>query len=231
MEKWVDHVNKENVNNLSATAERTNLNDIKTFSIEIQKYIHSSCARMAELLKVLDLKLKEIKLINGKIQSVSNRKVGGKINKKNLTAVKIKAIKLKKALKKEKVLVKKVMKEIQKKQLKIVKILAVYDKKFAKKNQSKIQDLLTAINLKLKSDMKLPYFKIAYQNFISSVIASSKNLSEKEFKNYQDTASTLIKKYWKGYLKKAKAEFEKNKKLASRKKGKKSKKSAIKKLK
>lgn len=187
---------------------------------------------MGELLKVLDLKIKEIKIINGKIATVSNRKSTGKLNKKNLTAVKLKSMKLKKVLKKEQIIMKKVMKEIQKKQQKMVKILAVYDKKFANKNQSKIQDLLTAINLKLKSDMKLPYFKIAYQNFISAVIASSKNLSQKEFKNYQHTADKLIKKYWKGHLKKAKEEYEKNKKLASRKKAKKShKKSSIKKLK
>lgn len=232
MEKWVDHVSKENVDSLSATAERSNLGDIKTFSIEIQKYIHASCARMADLLKLLDFKLKEVKLINQKISSVSNRKITGKFNKKNLSVVKIESIKLKKALKKEKVLVRKVMKEIQKKQKKILKILSVYHKNFAKKNQSKIQSLLTSINLKLKSDMKLPYFKIAYQNFISSVIASSKNLSQKELKNHQDTAFKLIKKYWKGYLKKAKEEYEKNKKLAYRKKSKKAhKKSSIKKFK
>jgi len=94
-----------------------------------------------------------------------------------------------------------------------------------------MQNLLTAINLKLKSDMKLPYFKIAYQNFISSVIASSKNLSEKELKNSQSTAQVLINKYWKGYLKKAKEEYEKNKKMEKRKSKKSSKKSSIKKIK
>ena len=236
---------KENPAGMPKTQEIANLNDIKVFSIEIQKYIHGACAKMANLLKMLDLKLKEIKLIDQKIMTVATGKTMKNLSKKKLSAVKVKAKKLKKAMEKEKILVKRVMKEIQMKQKKILKVIKVYDSKMLKgKGQANIQDLLTSINLKLKSYMHLAYFKDAYQNFIGSVIASSRNMSPKELKSYHHTAQVLIKKYWKKYLNKAKADFKKShkkthkahkgkkgKKGKKAKKAKKGKKSAIRKIK
>jgi hypothetical protein len=220
LEKWVKKLVKENPSKMSKTTEIANLNDIKVFSIEIQKYIHEACAKMSNLLKMLDLKLKEIKLIDQKIATFATGKAMKKLSKKKISAVKLKAKKLKKAMKKEKVLVQKVMKEIQNKQKKILKVIKTYESKKDKgKGNLNIKNILTSINLKLKSFMHLPYFKDAYQNFIGSVIASSRNLSPKDLKNYHHSSQVLIKKYWKKYLDKAKADYNKK-----HKKGKKAKK-------
>jgi len=234
LEKWVKKLMKENPKGMPKTQEIANLNDIKVFSIEIQKYIHGACANMANLLKMLDLKLKEIKLIEKKMATLATGKAAKKMSKKKLSAVKIKAKKLKKALAKEKLLIQRVMKEIQSKQKKIMQVIKVYDSKILKgKGQANMKNLLTSLNNKLKSFMHLPYFKDAYQNFIGSVIASSRNMSPKELKNYHKTAQILIKKYWKKYLNKAKAAYKKahGHKKVQKKKSKKGKKSAIRKLK
>ena len=228
---------KENPKGMANTQKLANLNDIKVFSIEIQKYIHGACGGMANLLKMLDLKLKEIKLIEQKISTLATGKAAKKLSKKKLSAVKVKAKKLKKAMAKEKLLIQRVMKEIQMKQRKIMKVIKTYDSKILKgKGQENIKNLLTSLNLKLKSFMHLPYFKEAYQNFIGSVIASSRNMSPKDLKNYHHTAQVLIKKYWKKYLEKAKAAYKKThkktkKSKAKKGKGKKGRKSPIKKIK
>lgn len=230
------------------TQQIANLNDIKVFSIEIQKYIHGSCGNMANLLKMLDLKLKEIKIVDQKIGTLLTGKAAKKLHKKKLSKAKIKAKKLKKALAKEKLIIEKVMKEIQAKQKDIMKVIKTYDKKIMKgKGQANMKNILTSLNNKLKSFMHLPYFKIAYHNFIGSVIASSRNMSPKQLKDYHGTARILIKKYWKKYLEKAKEEYnkkhkktkkskkakktKKNKKSKKTKKSKKGKKSPIKKIK
>jgi hypothetical protein len=197
---------------MAKTQQIANLNDIKVFSIEIQKYIHSACGEMTNLLKTLDLKLKEINLIDKKINSVTTDKAKKNFSKKKISLDKKKAINLKKAMLKEKILIRKVMNEIKNKQNKIMKIIKIYDSKNLKgKGQENIKNILTSLNLKLKSYMHLPYFKVAYQNFIGSVIASSRNMSPKELKNYHNTSIVLIKKYWSNYLNKAKADYMKMK--------------------
>jgi len=222
LEKWVNHLAKENINGLSNSAEIANLNEIRTMSISMQKYIHATCSKISSYLKVLDLKLKEIRIVDDKIKGLFT-----KTNfKKALTGVKAKTAKLKKAMSKEKVVVKRVMQGIQQKQKKLLKVLSVYDSKFTAKNQSKLQDLLTSINLQLRPQMSLPYFKKAYGIFISAFLTKSKNLSQKQLVNYQQTASDLIKQDWGKALEKAKKEWLKSKgntKKAKRK-GKKSRK-------
>merc|ERR1712151_797493 len=136
------------------------------------------------------------------------------------------AKKLKIAMAKEKLIIKKVMKEIQMKQKKIIQVIKAYDSKILKgKGEENIKHILISLNAKLKSFMHLPYFKEAYQNFMGSVIASSRNMSPKQLKDYHGTARTLIKKYWKKYLEKAKADYKKtHKKSKKAKKAKKAKK-------
>lgn len=208
-----------------------NLNDIKVFSIEIQKYIHEACGNMANLLKMLDLKLKEIHLINQKINTFASGKTAKKLSGKKLSAAKLKAKILKKAMAKEKLVINRVMKEIQQKQKNILKVIKVYDPKMMKgKGQENIKNILTSLNLKLKSFMHLPYFKEAYKNFIGSVIASSRNFNPKQLKDYHTTAKVLINKYWKNYLNKAKKEYLKRNKIV-KSKSHRHRKSSIKKLK
>jgi hypothetical protein len=215
---------KESPKGMAKTAQIANLNDIKVFSIEIQKYIHGACANMANLLKMLDLKLKEIKIVDLKISSLLTGKAAKKSYQKQDSAAKKKAKILKKALAKEKLIIEKVMKEIQEKQKEIMKVIKTFDSKILKgKGQANMKNLLTSLNNKLKSFMHLPYFKVAYHNFIGSVIASSRNMSPKQLKDYHGTAQILIKKYWKNYLNKAEEEYnKKHKKEMKDKKGKKS---------
>ncbi len=197
---------KENPKGMGPQQKIANLNDMKVFSIEIQKYIHEACGNMANLLKMLDLKLKEIKLINQKISTLATGRAAKKISSKKLTAAKLKAKKLKKALAKEQLIINRVMKEIQSKQKDILKVIKVYDPKMKGQGQENIKNILTSLNLKLKSFMHLPYFKDAYKNFIGSVIASSRGFNPKQLKDYHSSSKSLIKKYWKKYLNNAKKE-------------------------
>lgn len=227
---------KENPKGMGKSKQIENLNDMKVFSIEIQKYIHSACGNMANLLKMLDLKLKEIKIINQKIGTLASGKALKKISKKKISAAKVKAAKLKKVLAKEQLIIQRVMKEIQNKQKNIMKIMSVYNPKMMKgkngqKNQSNIKNILTSLNLKLRSFMHLPYFKEAYKNFIGSVIASSKGFNPKQLKDYHTTAKVLIAKYWKKYLDNAKKEYKKKNKSHKVHKSRKGKKSSIKRMK
>lgn len=222
---------KENPKGMGPQQKIANLNDMKVFSIEIQKYIHEACGNMANLLKMLDLKLKEIKLINQKISTLATGRAAKKISSKKLSAAKLKAKKLKKALAKEQLIINRVMKEIQSKQKDILKVIKVYDPKMKGQGQENIKNILTSLNLKLKSFMHLPYFKDAYKNFIGSVIASSRGFNPKQLKDYHSSSKSLIKKYWKKYLNNAKKEYLKNHKKPKVHKPHKGRKSSIKRIK
>ncbi len=211
MEKWVNHLSKENVNALSNNAEIQNLNEIRTLSIEMQKNIHQTCARISELLKLLHVKLNEIHTIDDKLKVMKPGSF-----KKAVVGVKAQQNKLRVALAKEKKAVQTVMKSIQKKQTKLIKALAVYDKKFANNNKTQLKDLITAVNLQLKPQMSLPYFKNAYSNFMSFVLSAAKNFSQAQLKSFQSTASQLIAKHWKTYLERAKGAWEKKHKVQSK---------------
>lgn len=199
-------------------------------SINIQKYIHSVCAKITDLLKILHLKLKEISAINRRI---ARSKVEKKTSfNKGIKIIKSRTLKLKAALKKEKLKIKKVMDILVKKQAKLLKVLSIYDKSFVNKNRTGLNNILSSINVQLKSFMALPYFHEGYQNFISKVITISRKFSPAQLKNYQTTASQLISKFWKQYLSKAKKEWGKHRKVSNKKKNnKKGKRSSIKRIK
>jgi len=72
-----------------------------------------------------------------------------------------------------------------------------------------LQDILTSVNLQIKSEMHLPYFKQAYEKFLSHILQLGKQFSPAELKNPQKTANELINKHWKKHLEKAKKEWEK----------------------
>lgn len=204
VEKFVDHLSKENINSLSNNAEIQNLNQIRTLSIEMQKGIHETCGKISELMKLLHLKLNEIHTLDDKMKVLTPGSF-----KKAVKSIQVQQAKLKKAMTKEKITVQKVMNSIQKKQTTLIKALAVYDKKFATKNQTQLKDLLTSVNLQLKPQMGLPYFKQAYSEFMSLILSGAKNFSVAQLRNFQKTAADLIAKYWKGILEKAKAAYEK----------------------
>lgn len=204
MEKWINHLENEKVDKLSNDESIDNLNNVKILSIEMQKNIHKTSGNISELLKLLHLKLKEVDAVKQKIKSLTNTS-----SKNKLKEIESKTDKLESSLKKEMNKVDQIMKNLQIKQNKMIQSLAIYDKNFVKRNKNKIKDLLNAINLKLKSEMSLPYFNTAYSKFASFVLTLSKDFTPAQLENAQSTASEVSNKHWRKYLDEAKSEWEK----------------------
>jgi len=209
LQKWLKGVKSVNLDKVTDNVIVGNLGELRTLSIALQQHIHGVCQSLSAKLKMLDLKLKEIKAVESKIFQLKPGFI-----KKSMKKIKSKASKLKVALKKEKKLVKKIMKQMQKKQKKILKVLSVYDKQFASKNKSQLNQMMTVMNSSLKSYMKYPFFKKAYQNFITFFLKKAKGFSKKDFKDPDSTARNFVKKHWKKF-------FDKEKKKADKKKAKK----------
>lgn len=166
------------------------------------------------------MKLKEIKAVNNKIFQLKPGFV-----KKSMKKLKSNTSKLKNALKNEKKLVKKVLKELLRKQKKILKIIAVYDKKFSKKNNGKLNKIMTVMNTSLQSYIKYPYFKAAYQNFITYFVKKVKSFNKNHFKDLDSTARKFIKKHWMKFFNKEKKKWKKQQtKKEAKKRNKKNKK-------
>jgi hypothetical protein len=73
--------------------------------------------------------------------------------------------------------------------------------------------------------MKYPYFKAAYQNFITYFIKKVKGFNINHYKNVDSTAKNFIKKYWKRFFNKEKKKWQKKQdKLEAKKRNKKNKK-------
>jgi len=220
LQKWLKGVKGVNLDKVTDNVIVGNLGEMRTLSIALQQHIHGICQSLSVKLKQLDLKLKEIKAVDSKIFQLKPGFV-----KKSMKKIKSKSAKLKKALKKEKALVKTIMKQMKRKQAKILKVLSVYDKKFTKKNKGKLNQMVTVINASLKSDMKYPFFKKAYQSFISFFMNKVKSFSKKQFKDPDATARAFVKKHWKRFLNKEKKKADKEKaKKEAKKRNKKNKK-------
>ena len=80
---------------------------------------------MTDRMKLLDLKLKEIKAIDDKMFKLRSGNF-----KRSLKKIVSRSKKLKLALKKEKNLVGKILKSIMKKQKKLLRVLSIHDKEF-----------------------------------------------------------------------------------------------------
>jgi len=104
------------------------------------------------------------------------------------------------------------MKSIQQKQGSLLKVAAVFDKKFTDTNKTKLQNLLTTANIQLRPYMSLPYFNRAYSLFIMSIMPQTKNASQKDLLNPQESSRFLIKHHWNAALAQAKKEWEAEKK-------------------
>jgi len=112
------------------------------------------------------------------------------------------------------------MKQIGKKQKSLIKAMSASDKEFARKNKKQLKNFISSINLQLKPDMKLPYFKKAYGHLISKVLSHAKSLKPEQLKDSIKTATVFIAKFWKKILIKEKSKWEKLNKRKSGKKGK-----------
>jgi hypothetical protein len=220
LRKWLKGVKGLNLDKTTNTVIVENINEMRTLSIALQQNIHGICQSLSTKLKQLDLKLKEIKAVEDKIFQLKPGFV-----KKSMKRIKSKSAKLKKALKKEKKLVKTILKQMLKKQKKILKVLTVYDKKFATKNKAALNKMMTVMNKSLTPYMKHSFFKKAYQKFITFFLRKAKSFNKKHFKNADDTARKFIKKHWKKFFNKEKKKWEKEQaKKEAKKRNKKNKK-------
>jgi len=204
LKKWLKGVSSVNLDKVTDNVIIGNLGEMRTLSIALQQYIHGICGGLSNKLKLLDMKLKEIKAVENKIFQLKPGFV-----KKSMKKLNNNASKLKKALKNEKKLVKKVLKELLSKQKKILKVIAVMDKKFAKKNNGKLNKIMTVMNTSLQSYIKFPYFKTAYQNFITYFVKKVKSFNPNHFKNLDSTAKNFIKKHWMKFFNKEKKKWKK----------------------
>jgi len=64
--------------------------------------------------------------------------------------------------------------------------------------------------------MNLPYFNKAYSLFMVVILAETKNASQKDLNNPQETSRYLIKKDWNAALEKAKKEWENGKRKTTK---------------
>lgn len=207
MNKWVKYINKQEVDSLPNDIQLNNLHAMRSVSIQLQNYIRNSCAKVSEILKVLDLKLKEISTLDDKLKQM---KLNSNDDEQEEGAIR-KTKKLEKHIQKEKKQVKKIMQKLRKSQKKLIKKgLKAFDKSFVKKNKGNIQDLFTSINLILKGQMTNPSFKQSFQKFTIFVITQLKGLTGLQLKNPQQTAQMLIDAKWNSYLKEAEIEQKKN---------------------
>ena len=122
LSKWLKGAKAVNLDKVTDNVIIGNLGEMRTLSITLQqhvllriKQIHGICQNLSAKLKLLDLKLKEIKAIENKIFQLKPGFV-----KKSMKKIKSKNAKLKKSLKKEKKLVQKILKETKKKQKQIL---------------------------------------------------------------------------------------------------------------
>jgi hypothetical protein len=204
LQKWLKGVKSVNLNKVTDNVIVGNLGEMRTLSIALQQHIHGICQGLNDKLKLLDLKLKEIKAVENKIFQLKPGFV-----KKSMKKISNKSAKLKKALKKEKKLVNKILKQTLRKQKKILKVLSVYDKKFTKKNQTHLNKMLTVMNTSLQSYMKYPFFKKAYQHFVTFFLKKVKGFNKNHFKDTDATARKFVTKHWSKFFNKEKKKWDK----------------------
>lgn len=100
------------------------------------------------------------------------------------------------------------MRSILRKQKKILKVLKVIDKKRTKRYGKQINQMLKTINLSLRSSMKLPYFKKAYNKFIRFFLTKVRSFSQNHFKDPDTTARNFVRNNWAKFLSKAKKAWD-----------------------
>jgi len=205
LEKWVDKLSTVKVQDLTPQLEKDNLNGIQVMSIKMQQHIGETCGKVSELLKVMQLKSDEIAAIKKKLQELKTPVIKKLPKTKEIQQTESK---LKKEMKGAKNKVNQIMEEVNKKMNNVIKVAAVFDSKFAKEHKEDIKNLITAINLKLKSDMSLKWFMPAYKKFITHVLSVIKHTPGR-LKKAQEEARKLINEKWEEYKSEAQAEFDK----------------------
>jgi len=66
--KWVSHLAKDKISKMNANEIVDNLNNIRTVAVQVQTFIHGVCGKITDSMKIYDLKLKEIQVLEKKIK-------------------------------------------------------------------------------------------------------------------------------------------------------------------
>lgn len=171
-----------------------NLNNIRTVAIQVQSFIHETCSKITESMKLYDLKLKEIGVLDKKIKVEQENLKNKPLQKESKTK------RLKRQLKEEKKHVKETVKKVVGQHDELIKVVEVYNKDFAQKHRKNLKDLLTNITLNLKSRMKNPHFHDAYKQFMVIVVKRVQQFTPDQLKNPETSARRLIKDYFEKIL-------------------------------
>lgn len=166
-----------------------NINTIKSMSIQAQTFIHEICAKITDSMKLYDLKLKEIQVLDKEINK-ERRQVKHADKPKDKEAI------LQKKLQKEKKKVSETVRSVAKQHNKLIKVVKLYNKKFVEQHKDHLKDLFTQITLQLKSHMKNPLFKQAYKQFMTLLLKKVQTMSPDSLKNAEKTARTFIADHW-----------------------------------
>jgi len=185
---WVDKVSKDNINQLNANEIMDNINSIKSLSIQTQTFIHGICSKITDSMKLYDLKLKEIEVLEKEI-----KREKGIVRAKPLPN---KEEVLMKKLNADKKKVSRTVKEVTSQHGKLLKVVQVYNKKFAEKHGANIKELLKSITIQLKANMGKPHFKKAYKQFMVLLLKKIQGFSPDALKNPEPTARKFIADNW-----------------------------------
>ena len=148
-------------------------------------------------MKLYDIKLKEIDVLENKMKDTKDKLDNHKPSSNHNKSKKLKA-----KLTTQKKVVADSVKEVVSHHDKFFKIISSYNKKFATKNKSSIKELLNQITLQLKDYMAKKHFKEAYKKFMVIVIEKILGLNPDAIKNGFTTAKMLIKNHFMKLLKK-----------------------------
>lgn len=178
------------------------LDEVRSVSVGLQRYINGTCNRITNLMRTADFKLKEKKILKDKAGDLKK----GKVKQFSIAG---RAARLRNDIKKSNAVINRVMIKIRKTQAKLIKEYEKYNKKFVVKNKKEINNLLSDIAVLLKKDMSLSYFEKAYSKLIARLFKEIKNYTPKQFRNSDALARRFVNKHWGGIL----AKFKKIKKV------------------
>jgi hypothetical protein len=141
-------------------------------------------------MKLYDLKLKEIEVLDRKIKEEEDALSVGKPKKVS------KAKKLKAKLKQDKKKVKEVVRKVASQHDDLIKVVEAYNKDFADKHRSNLKAIFTNITLEIKGQMAKKHFHDAYKKFMVNVVKRVQSLSPDQLKHHEATAKKLVADYF-----------------------------------
>jgi len=195
VKKYVNNLSHDNIAQMNSNDLQTNLGNIRTVAVQVQTFIHGICGKITESMKLYDLKLKEIAVLDKKIKEEKRR-----LSKRGPSPHPNKSARLRNKLKKEKHHANRTVKNIVAQHAKLIKAVEVYNKGFVQKHRGDLKALLTNITLGIKTQMRNPFFQQAYKQFMVVVFRRVQNFTPDQLKNPEKTARRLIHDYFNKFL-------------------------------